>query len=176
MVEVDYCEAWTLWGAGAKLEDFSMWGLPFLWWARIGKILQFAGGVAAVLDLIGPERMLRIADNLERTAKGYRSWAQRLKGKNKSALVEFLVVYAIMLPLALLFYYEVASRSSLLLLLAIPLVGFVSVGLLIAIPYVTRQSLRILSKLLTVGRHANTTRWLAFFAVAIGFHFDLLGS
>ncbi len=29
-----------------------MWGIPMLWWERIGKQLQYTGGVAVALDLI----------------------------------------------------------------------------------------------------------------------------
>ena len=37
---------------GVPLEDAVLWNLPMLWWARIGKLLQFAGGIVVVLDLL----------------------------------------------------------------------------------------------------------------------------
>ncbi|WP_243789891.1 hypothetical protein [Saccharopolyspora gloriosae] len=69
MVEVGYWEAWSLWWSGVKLEDFAMWGLPFLWWARIGKLLQFAGGAVVVLDLVGTDRLLRWSHTVQRFSK-----------------------------------------------------------------------------------------------------------
>lgn len=49
---VGYWEAWACWWSGVPLEDAVLWNLPMLWWARIGKLLQFAGGIVVVLDLL----------------------------------------------------------------------------------------------------------------------------
>lgn len=67
-MEVDIWEAWSHWFAGQPLGDARLWGMPILWWGRIGKLAQFAAGLAVVLDLIGPERL--------------RAWGQQLGAVN----------------------------------------------------------------------------------------------
>jgi hypothetical protein len=57
MHDVDLLEAWRLWGSGQPTADLVLWGLPILWWGRIGKLAQFAGALTVVLDLIGPARL-----------------------------------------------------------------------------------------------------------------------
>lgn len=59
---VSYWEAWAQWWAGNKLETLTMWGVPMLWWARVGKLFQFAGGLVVVLDLVGPERLRKLSE------------------------------------------------------------------------------------------------------------------
>lgn len=61
MQDLGLWQAVWMWCSGQKLEEFSMYGLPMLWWARTGKYLQFIGGLVAVLDLIGPDRMVDTA-------------------------------------------------------------------------------------------------------------------
>lgn len=88
MQAVNYWQAWSLWWSGAKLEDFAMWGIPMLWWARIGKLLQFAGGAVVIIDLIGPARFAtlgrrikyfsRLANLRDETTRGFRNKAGRL--------------------------------------------------------------------------------------------------
>jgi hypothetical protein len=34
-----------------------LWGMPILWWGRIGKLAEFTAGLVVVLDLIGPDRL-----------------------------------------------------------------------------------------------------------------------
>ncbi|SED59742.1 hypothetical protein SAMN04489727_8519 [Amycolatopsis tolypomycina] len=50
-------DLWMRWWAGEKVDGAQLWGLPMLVWGRIGKGLQFAGGLTVVLDLVGPERL-----------------------------------------------------------------------------------------------------------------------
>jgi uncharacterized protein YjeT (DUF2065 family) len=58
MQTVGYWEAWfTWWWQGKSLQGAQMWGLPMLTWGRIGKIVQFVGGLATVIDIVGPERI-----------------------------------------------------------------------------------------------------------------------
>lgn len=54
---LDYAEAWRRWFTGQQVNTHAMWGLPILWWARIGKFIQFGAGLTVVLDLIGQERL-----------------------------------------------------------------------------------------------------------------------
>lgn len=64
MQDLGIWQAIGMWRSGQKLEEFTMYGLPILWWARTGKYLQFIGGLVAVLDLIGPNKMANAASNL----------------------------------------------------------------------------------------------------------------
>ena len=51
-------EAWTLWLQGNHMPDAALlWGIKFLWWARIGKALQCIAGLTIVAEIIGPERI-----------------------------------------------------------------------------------------------------------------------
>lgn len=59
-------EAWRLWGQGSQLESATLWGLSLLWWGRIGKLLQFAGALTVVLDLIGPGPLRRAGELLRK--------------------------------------------------------------------------------------------------------------
>jgi hypothetical protein len=60
--EMTLTEAWRLWAQGHLTEDTVLWGLRLLWWARIGKLLQCAGGATIVAEIIGPDR-LRVFGN-----------------------------------------------------------------------------------------------------------------
>jgi hypothetical protein len=48
-------DLWSRWLSGRGASGASLWGAPVLWWGRWGKLLEFAAGLAVVLDLIGPE-------------------------------------------------------------------------------------------------------------------------
>lgn len=76
MQSVGYWEAWSLWWSGTKLEDFAMWGLPMLWWARIGKCLQFAGTAIVILDLVGPERLRALRNKGDKYAEKARRYVR----------------------------------------------------------------------------------------------------
>jgi hypothetical protein len=64
MMSIGYLTAWSLWMDGEQLTTYSMWGLPFIWWARIGKLMQFAAGLTVLLDLAGPERLQVVSGKL----------------------------------------------------------------------------------------------------------------
>lgn len=64
---VSLWEAWARWLNGNKIEDLTMWGVRMLWWARIGKLLEFAGGLVVVLDLVGPERLRKLSERTRQT-------------------------------------------------------------------------------------------------------------
>jgi hypothetical protein len=55
---LSYWDALGRWWQGQSLAGMRVWGLEMLWWGRIGKILQFTGGLAAIIDVIGPERIV----------------------------------------------------------------------------------------------------------------------
>ncbi len=67
MEPISFLHAWQLWAAGKSLIGYSLWGMPMLWWGRIGKLAEFSGGLAAVIDIVGPER--------------FAAWGEKLKNR-----------------------------------------------------------------------------------------------
>ena len=57
-------EAWTLWFSNQLTSDATIWGVSLLWWGRLGKILQFVGGVTVVAEIIGPHRIRAFGQSL----------------------------------------------------------------------------------------------------------------
>ncbi|MER5388209.1 hypothetical protein [Saccharopolyspora sp. NPDC002686] len=111
--DVGFWEAVGLWLSGQKLENFTMYGCPMLYWARIGKCLQFIGGAAIVLDLIGPQRLREWGDSTQRVGKCLwrkaRSW------------------WRLSIPVK----WDTTRQSDLVLTLS---VGFAGTGMLVGIP------------------------------------------
>jgi len=54
---VSFWQAWGLWFDGQSVSGFRLWGLPVLWWGRIGKLGQFTGGLVAIIDIVGVARI-----------------------------------------------------------------------------------------------------------------------
>ena len=197
MQAVGYWEAWSLWLSGAKLEDFAMWGVPMLWWARIGKLLQYSGGIVVVLDLIGPKRLRKAGSRLH-------SWRNRLQQVEPAD--PFLTHHPegggsfrlwTLVPSgaasACLVYWLTKRRDpsfdhwiadiyrglflwvfSTLFVLVLGLWVFLLVVHLLLL--VIRLLLLGLAKVLREDRAGHPVRWVAFVLVTAGFHFDLLGS
>lgn len=61
---IDYFDAWHQWFDGKEVKLFDMWGMSILWWARLGKVLQFMAGLTVILDLIGAGRLRTIGTRL----------------------------------------------------------------------------------------------------------------
>jgi hypothetical protein len=55
--QVSWWQAWELWWSGKPLQGYVLWGLPILWWGPIGKLAQFAGGLVAIIDIVGLQRL-----------------------------------------------------------------------------------------------------------------------
>jgi hypothetical protein len=49
--------AWREWLAGHDITHLRVFGIEIRWWGRIGKALEFLGGLTVVIDLLGRERM-----------------------------------------------------------------------------------------------------------------------
>jgi hypothetical protein len=56
-------EALQAWFSGESLEGRQIWAVSTIWLTRAGKILQFLGGLAVILDIIGPERLREIGQD-----------------------------------------------------------------------------------------------------------------
>ncbi|WP_431921248.1 hypothetical protein [Nonomuraea jabiensis] len=51
-------QLWGLWLAGKPVESLPLfWDMPVLIWGRIGKVLQFAAGLAVIIDLLDPDKL-----------------------------------------------------------------------------------------------------------------------
>jgi hypothetical protein len=69
-----YLEVWSVWSAGGSTTSMSLWGLSLLWWGRIGKLMEFAAGLAVVLDLIKPESLRVFGDRTGALWRRYRDY------------------------------------------------------------------------------------------------------
>jgi hypothetical protein len=72
---VSFWQAWGLWFDGQSVSGFRLWGLPVLWWGRIGKLGQFTGGLVAIIDIVGVARI---------TAWGERLRARPIEGRRQT--------------------------------------------------------------------------------------------
>jgi hypothetical protein len=70
---------WGLWFAGKPVDELPLfWDVPVLVWGRIGKVLQFAAGLAVIIDLLDP-------DKLRATGRGA---SQRLRERRAQRLAK----------------------------------------------------------------------------------------
>ncbi|GHF17890.1 hypothetical protein GCM10017786_59490 [Amycolatopsis deserti] len=69
MQTIGYWDAWTVWWHGRSVASFELWSWPILAWGRLGKGLQFAGGLIVVLDLIGAERLRKAVISIRRARR-----------------------------------------------------------------------------------------------------------
>ncbi|MFI5615445.1 hypothetical protein [Amycolatopsis sp. NPDC051903] len=53
----DLLHAWREWLAGHDTAQLRVFGIAILWWGRLGKTLEFLGGLTVVIDLLGRTRM-----------------------------------------------------------------------------------------------------------------------
>lgn len=189
MQDLGWLEAWGLWWTGADLRDSSLWGLSMVFWARFGKVLQFLGGAVAVLDLLGPEWMVRQADKIQEARRdgGHVIDAFLVRSTEQaSRRIDFVYVLIIIgsplvtLYLSVLVYgglgIDVASLNWFSKAIFC-LCGLIPAPFLaLALDRIFLAVFMLLGKILTLGRNANRTRRVAFVLVVIGFQLDLLGS
>ncbi|WP_143121707.1 hypothetical protein [Saccharopolyspora antimicrobica] len=203
MQSVGYWEAWSLWWSGQKLDNYTMWWIPLLWWARIGKLMQFAGGVAVVLDLAGPNRLRRFASKMPTVEKRSTS-AMKLSRRTFDVFFETVmpnrwsgcllaIVGGLLLNLSGLAGFKVASllpyfEPQILFIFTAILVGFVvffSVYLsaihlvkflVYPLSFIVRNIAVFLELTLRGNNPGHPLRWIAFALFVYGFHLDLLGS
>lgn len=194
MQSIGYWEAWTLWWSGQKVDGLQMWGFPMLWWGRSGKIMQFTGGLIAVLDIIGSERL----KNAERKVRLF----SRIFAKRPRTILLLARRYSFWLPfgnatVAVIYAMYLAVIGGLQLALVHKFdftrdwlysnprnVRFILPGLMLIISMFVAYLLRrvaympwaVSAWLFKADRPGHPARWAAFFSIAIGFHIDLLAS
>lgn len=195
MQSVGYWEAWSLWWSGAKVDGLLMWGVPVLWWGRIGKLAQFAGGLVVIIDLLGSKR-LRDMSTVTRTWQGRvrpaltsRSLSEESRSVRWLAgtIVAITAPLAVVLTVAVLMWIWPTSDAvfpddwPVPIQLVASLLSFVLfLSLVIAVAFgmgwAVSPSLAALAWVFDSDRPGHPMRWLAFTLVVAGFHFDLLAS
>lgn len=90
MHDIELWEAVGRWFSGEKLEGFAMYGLPLLWWTRIGKLLQFIGGLIIVVELVGPDKFKRAQSVVESIRAPYSAFVRDFFADHAVSNAEFL--------------------------------------------------------------------------------------
>ncbi|MEV8607307.1 hypothetical protein AB0383_05000 [Amycolatopsis sp. NPDC051373] len=73
----DLLHAWREWFAGHDTAQLRVFGIAVLWWGRIGKTLEFVGGLTVVIDLLGRQRMETFHASLRRRRRRLGRWIPR---------------------------------------------------------------------------------------------------
>jgi hypothetical protein len=59
--------AWECWRSGFALgQDVYLLGWRLIWWARLGRLLQFVSAAFIVLEILGPDRLAGMSEVLQR--------------------------------------------------------------------------------------------------------------
>ncbi len=66
MNNISYFEAWKHWFDGETIGQMKLWGVSIFWWGRIGKLLQFLGGITIIAEIIGVTRLRKFGESLHR--------------------------------------------------------------------------------------------------------------
>lgn len=112
----DLLHAWREWLAGHDTSQLRVFGIAVLWWGRLGKTLEFLGGLTVVIDLLGRARMETFHANLRtrraRLSSLMRGWGgprrkspPRPRPVRPPGLVAFHRVAAVALAVFLMFRY-----------------------------------------------------------------------
>jgi len=97
---------WSLWWWGQLPADSMLWGMNLVYWARIGKLAQFIGGVTIIADIIGPERIRAFGQSLYSPALGQRMVMQLRQARQWMMLsVRYIpwIILEVLAPLSMLF-------------------------------------------------------------------------
>jgi hypothetical protein len=176
MQSVGLLEAWGLWWQGKSVQSMSLWGIPVIVVGRVGKVMSFIGSIAAVIDLIGPERI--------------REWGGRARSTRFGRLVKradesenpfwgilavvtlgFITAYLVMSGLVTIGPAGADSLASFGLGIAV-----IAVFCLIISPVLSVHAVSAVGHVLESGRGERVIRWVGFNLIVIGFSFDLLAS
>ena len=57
-------DLWSAWTRGPLPQEGVHWGFTVLEWGRIGKLMQFAGALTVVVDIVGPHRIRQFGTSL----------------------------------------------------------------------------------------------------------------
>jgi len=77
------------------MDEVQLWSMSMLWWGRAGKLLQFAGALTIVLDLVDPEKLRRWGQRMRgNPLDGLRDWAEQSAAMQALAFVLAVVLVA----------------------------------------------------------------------------------
>ena len=62
----DWSDLWVRWWHGELVGSQILWGHPVFVWGRVGKMMQFAGALTIIVEIIGPDRLDRHGRVLKR--------------------------------------------------------------------------------------------------------------
>jgi hypothetical protein len=195
----DLARAWRIWTDGRSASTEPLWGKTVLWWARAGKIMQFAAGLVVILDLIGPERLRRIGIRTGEQAAAVRAQLVRMRARpeqTRNGAVHtsaglFLVGINLLLLILLATSWSTITQSPAAIgpyvVAPIVLLVFLAVGTpertagarlpLLGLSWVVSWIvLGVPAVILDKANPGHVLRWLALFVFIAGFGFDLLGS
>jgi hypothetical protein len=195
----EFVRAWRIWTDGRSAQPEPLWGHTVLWWARTGKLLQFAAGLVVILDLVGPVRLRnagtgatqRLGAVREHFLRWRRMPERTLNSAIQMAVGMLLFSFSLLFLTLLVMNWSQAARSvwTLLLFLVAPiaLVVFVVVGgpeksAGARLPLagfgwlVTWLLLGLPAAILDKANPGHVLRWLGLTLFVAGFALDLLGS
>lgn len=191
--------AMRVWAQGRSASAEPLWGHTVLWWARAGKIMEFAAGLVVVLDLIGPERLRRSGRRARERAARAQTQLVRMRRMPEQtphsavlmAMGFFLVgINAFLLILLVPNWSLLAKGPSVIapfVVAPIVLVAFLVVGgpeksagarvPLLGLAWIfTRVVLGPPIAILDKANPGYLLRWLSLLLFVVGFGLDLLGS
>ena len=91
LLAFSYRDLWQVlgaWFSGRSASGLVLWGVPMVWWGRTGKVLQFAGGLVVVLDLVGPDRLRRAGAEASARVRAFRDW--RALARRRQELIQLV--------------------------------------------------------------------------------------
>lgn len=66
MNEVGLIDAWSNWLQGSMNLEAQLWGMSTIWWGRVGKLMEFAAGLAIIAEIVGPARLRAFGDSMHK--------------------------------------------------------------------------------------------------------------
>ncbi|WP_238008456.1 hypothetical protein KZZ52_22965 [Dactylosporangium sp. AC04546] len=195
----DLVRAGRIWVEGRSASAEPLWGKTVLWWARAGKILQFAAGLVVILDLIGPERLRGVGRRTGEQAAAVRAQLIRMRampeqtpnGAVHMAFGVFLFgINAFLLVLLAIDWSRVTQTPTAIgpyVVAPIVLLVFLAVGQpertagarlpLLGLSWLVAWLLLGLpAAVLDKANPGHILRWLGLLVFIVGFGLDLLGS
>lgn len=177
MASISYFEAWGMWWEGKSTLGHDLFGvMSMVWVGRIGKILSFAGGLTLLLDIVGAERLQRLAPIVKNggcllvlACSGSVFFLVPVVSDHMFFLVD-LVERMPDIPVISFVLFVAAFLVTMVLAVFGPIFLFYAPGLLVM--WVQEQVARLLAH----ERNVTIMRIGALVCVVVGFHFDLLAS
>ncbi|MFI6484312.1 hypothetical protein ACIBH1_40775 [Nonomuraea sp. NPDC050663] len=168
MPDISYIEAWGLWLDGKSTLGNDLFGVPMIWWGRIGKIAAFVAGMTVVLDIIGPERLRQfggrhVTFDAETSRWPDKAWAVACVCGTTAPLVVFVGS-------------AIPAWSRVMPMIGAGLLGVSLLCVLLTFERLVEVAVRGLARVFEHRKSELVTRCVALLTLAAGFHFDLLAS